>query len=198
MSGFDSQMQLLGSQAKAAAASLASSPVKQRSVAISYAAKSILNNINRILSANEIDMLNGRDRGLGDAMLDRLFLDSARVKSVANSLQDIAELPDPLGKVLSQWERPSGLKIKRVSTPLGVIGVIYESRPNVTADAGALCLMAGNATILRGGSESANSSKAIFDCLIEGLALANLPATSIQLVPSESMQLANLPASSLQ
>ena len=98
MSGFDSQMQLLGSQAKAAAASLASSPVKQRSVAISYAAKSILNNINRILSANEIDMLNGRDRGLGDAMLDRLFLDSARVKSVANSLQDIAELPDPLGR----------------------------------------------------------------------------------------------------
>ena len=185
MSGFDRQMQLLGSQAKAAAASLASSPVKQRSVAISYAAKSILNNINRILSANEIDMLNGRDRGLGDAMLDRLFLDSARVKSVANSLQDIAELPDPLGKVLSQWERPSGLKIRRVTTPLGVIGVIYESRPNVTADAGALCLMAGNATILRGGSESANSSKAIFDCLIEGLALANLPATSIQLVPTQ-------------
>ena len=185
MSGFDSQMQLLGSQARAAAAVLAFSTFKQRSLAISNAAKSILNNSDRILSANEIDMLNGRDRGLDDAMLDRLFLDGARVKSIANSLQDIAELPDPLGKVLSQWERPSGLKIRRVTTPLGVIGVIYESRPNVTADAGALCLMAGNATILRGGAESAKSSKAIFDCLIEGLALANLPAASIQMVPTQ-------------
>ena len=185
MSGFDSQMQLLGSQARAAAATLAYSTVKQRSLAISNSAKSILNNSDKILSANEIDMLNGRDKGLGAAMLDRLFLDSARVKSIANSLQDIAELPDPLGQVLSQWERPSGLKIRRVTTPLGVIGVIYESRPNVTADAGALCLMAGNATILRGGSESANSSKAIFDCLIEGLELANLPAESIQMVPTQ-------------
>lgn len=185
MSGFDNKMDLLGSQAREAAAKLAFSTIKQRSQAISKTSKLILNNSDIILSANEIDMSYGRDRDLGDAMLDRLFLDTPRVKSIANSLQDIAELPDPLGKVLSQWERPSGLKIRRVTTPIGVIGVIYESRPNVTADAGALCLMAGNATILRGGSESVNSSKAIFDCLIEGLALANLPAASIQMVPTQ-------------
>ena len=152
MSGFDAQMQLLGSRAKEVATTLASSASAQRSLAISEAANSILNNIDVILSANEIDMSNGRDKGLDNAMLDRLFLDRTRIKSIANSLKLISELPDPLGNVLSQWERPSGLQIKRVTTPLGVIGVIYESRPNVTADAGALCLKAGNATILRGGS----------------------------------------------
>ena len=185
MSGFDAQMQLLGSRAKEVATTLASSASAQRSLAISEAANSILNNIDVILSANEIDMSNGRDKGLDNAMLDRLFLDRTRIKSIANSLKLISELPDPLGNVLSQWERPSGLQIKRVTTPLGVIGVIYESRPNVTADAGALCLKAGNATILRGGSESFYSSKAIFDCLLEGLKIANLPEASIQIVPTQ-------------
>ena len=185
MSGFDAQMQLLGSRAKEVATTLASSASAQRSLAISEAANSILNNIDVILSANEIDMSNGRDKGLDNAMLDRLFLDHTRIKSIANSLKVISELPDPLGNVLSQWEQPSGLQIKRVTTPLGVIGVIYESRPNVTADAGALCLKAGNATILRGGSESFYSSKAIFDCLLEGLKIANLPEASIQIVPTQ-------------
>ena len=130
MSGFDAQMQLLGSRAKEVATTLASSASAQRSLAISEAANSILNNIDVILSANEIDMSNGRDKGLDNAMLDRLFLDRTRIKSIANSLKVISELPDPLGNVLSQWERPSGLQIKRVTTPLGAIGVIYKSRPN--------------------------------------------------------------------
>ena len=188
MASIDKQMQLLGSQARAAAETLAFSTFEQRSLAVSEGAKSISNQIDLILSANEIDMSNARGQGLDDAMLDRLYLDRTRVESIASSLQAISELPDPLGRVLSQWERPSGLKIRRVTTPLGVIGVIYESRPNVTADAGALCLMAGNATILRGGSESSYSSKAIFDCLIYGLQLANLPVSSIQMVPTQNRE----------
>ena len=138
MASIDKQMQLLGSQARAAAETLAFSTFEQRSLAVSEGAKSISNQIDLILSANEIDMSNARGQGLDDAMLDRLYLDRTRVESIASSLQAISELPDPLGWVLSQWERPSGLKIRRVTTPLGVIGVIYESRPNVTADAGAL------------------------------------------------------------
>ena len=188
MASIDKQMQLLGSQARAAAETLAFSKFEQRSLAVSEGAKSISNQIDLILSANEIDMSNARDQGLDDAMLDRLYLDRTRVESIVSSLQAISELPDPLGRVLSQWERPSGLKIRRVTTPLGVIGVIYESRPNVTADAGALCLMAGNATILRGGSESSYSSKAIFDCLLYGLQLANLPLSSIQMVPTQDRE----------
>ena len=138
MASIDEQMQLLGSQARAAAETLAFSTFEQRSLAVSEGGKSISNQIDLILSANEIDMSNARGQGLDDAMLDRLYLDRTRVESIASSLQAISDLPDPLGRVLSQWERPSGLKIRRVTTPLGVIGVIYESRPNVTADAGAL------------------------------------------------------------
>ena len=126
MASIDKQMQLLGSQARAAAETLAFSTFEQRSLAVSECAKSISNQIDLILSANEIDMSNARGQGLDDAMLDRLYLDRTRVESIACSLQAISELPDPLGRVLSQWERPSGLKIRRVTTPLGVIGVIYE------------------------------------------------------------------------
>jgi glutamate-5-semialdehyde dehydrogenase len=150
MASIDKQMQLLGSQARAAAETLAFSTFEQRSLAVSEGAKSISNQIDLILSANEIDMSNARGQGLDDAMLDRLYLDRTRVESIASSLQAISELPDPLGRVLSQWERPSGLKIRRVTTPLGVIGVIYESRPNVTADAGALCLMGATQQSLEG------------------------------------------------
>ena len=119
-----------------------------------------------------------------DAFLDRLALDAARIEAMAAGLEAIAELPDPVGQSIGEWERPNGLRIQRVRVPLGVIGVIYESRPNVTADAGALCLKSGNGTILRGGSESFHSSRAIHQCLVHGLKVAGLPAAAIQLVPT--------------
>ena len=136
-----------------------------------------------ILNANAIDMTNGKKTGLIGSFLDRLNLTKSRVLDIAASLQAIASLPDPVGEVIAQWQRPNGLDISRVRTPLGVIGVIYESRPNVTADAGALCLHAGNAVILRGGSDSVNSSRAIHSCMVEGLKSAGLPQDAIQLVP---------------
>ncbi|HET6521230.1 MAG TPA: glutamate-5-semialdehyde dehydrogenase, partial [Geminicoccaceae bacterium] len=137
-----------------------------------------------ILAANERDMAAARGRGLAPAMLDRLALDGRRVAAMAAGLETIAGLPDPVGEVMAEWTRPNGLRIARVQVPLGVVGVIYESRPNVTADAGALCLKAGNAAILRGGSESFHSSRAILACLRDGLAAADLPAAAIQLVPT--------------
>ncbi len=126
----------------------------------------------------------GRDKGLSPAMLDRLMLDEARIRGIVDGLRAVAAQDDPVGQVIAEWDRPSGLHIRRVRTPLGVIGVIYESRPNVTADAGALCLKAGNAVILRGGSESFHSSGAIHACLVEGLRAAGLPEDAIQLVPT--------------
>jgi glutamate-5-semialdehyde dehydrogenase len=137
-----------------------------------------------ILAANEQDLEGAEANGAGGAMLDRLKLDEKRVESMARALEAIAELPDPIGSVLAEWIRPNGLRIQRRRVPLGVIGIIYESRPNVTADAGALCLKAGNAVILRGGSESARSSAAIHECLVEGLHAAGLPSAAIQRVPT--------------
>ena len=137
-----------------------------------------------IVAANGRDMEAGREAGLSDAMLDRLKLTPQRIEAIAGSVDAIAALEDPVGAVIAAWDRPNGLKIERVRTPLGVIGVIYESRPNVTADAGALCLKAGNAVILRGGSDSAHSSAAIHACLVEGLEQAGLPAEAIQYVPT--------------
>ena len=137
-----------------------------------------------ILAANERDMQGAASNGAGHALLDRLKLDPSRIEAMARALEDIAELPDPIGTVLAEWTRPNGLRIQRRRVPLGVIGIIYESRPNVTADAGALCLKSGNAVILRGGSESARSSELIHQCLIEGLLAAGLPATAIQRVPT--------------
>ncbi len=136
------------------------------------------------MAANAKDMAAGRQKGLSPAMLDRLALNDGRIEAMAKGLEEVAALPDPVGAVMAEWDRPNGLRITRVRVPLGVIGVIYESRPNVTADAGALCLKAGNAAILRGGSESFHSSAAIMDCLAAGLAEAGLPAAAIQLVPT--------------
>ena len=148
------------------------------------AADSVWARRSEIIAANQKDMDFGREKGLTDAMMDRLMLDEVRIQSIVDSLRAVAGQDDPIGTVLSEWDRPTGLHIKRVRTPLGVIGVIYESRPNVTADAGALCLKAGNAVILRGGSESFHSSVAIHQCLVNGLKAVGLPMDAIQLVPT--------------
>ena len=136
------------------------------------------------MAANERDMAAATEAGRQGSFLDRLALDPKRIEGIAKGLEDIAALPDPVGSVLAKWTRPNGLDISRVRVPLGVIGIIYESRPNVTADAGALCLKAGNAAILRGGSDSYHSSRAIQVCLARGLRAAGLPETAIQLVPT--------------
>ncbi|MHA3978736.1 glutamate-5-semialdehyde dehydrogenase [Halovulum sp. GXIMD14794] len=177
-------MQQLGQNARAAAQVLASTPPEVKKKALTAAADAVLASTDRIIAANAKDLEFGRAKGLSDAMMDRLTLTPDRVKAIADGLRTVAAQPDPVGRVLAEWDRPSGLHIRRVATPLGVIGVIYESRPNVTADAGGLCLKAGNAAILRGGSESLNSSTAIHECLVEGLRAAGLPEASIQLVPT--------------
>ncbi|MBE9635428.1 glutamate-5-semialdehyde dehydrogenase [Salipiger mangrovisoli] len=174
----------LGQRAKAAAAELAFTPPERKTEALEAAADAVWARRAEILASNEKDMQFGRDKGLSDAMMDRLLLTEERLAAVVEGLRAIAAQEDPVGKVITEWDRPSGLKIKRVRTPLGVIGVIYESRPNVTADAGALCLKAGNAVILRGGSESFHSSAAIHACLVDGLRKAGLPEDAVQLVPT--------------
>jgi glutamate-5-semialdehyde dehydrogenase len=177
-------MRGIGAAARAAAAELATAPTEAKNAALLQAAHNIRGRATDILAANERDVAAGQDKGLGRAMLDRLALDEGRIEAMAGGLEDIAALPDPVGAVIAEWDRPNGLHISRVRTPLGVIGVIYESRPNVTADAGGLCLKAGNAAILRGGSESFHSSAVIMECLAAGLVAADLPAASIQLVPT--------------
>ena len=177
-------MKQIGENAKSALSQLGTSTTDQRNNALILGAKCLRENTSNIISANQKDIEAAKQKGLTPAMIDRLLLDGERIEAMAKGLEDIAKLPDPVGRVLAEWERPNGLKIKRVSVPLGVIGVIYESRPNVTADAGALCLKAGNACILRGGSDSAHSSKAIHDCLVNGLIGASLPAGAIQRVPT--------------
>ena len=174
----------IGRRAKGAAAALASASAERKHAALIGAAEAVWNNREDILAANKKDMIFGRDKGLSDAMLDRLMLDEARIQGMVDGLRSVAEQTDPVGEVLAEWDQPSGLHIKRVRTPLGVIGVIYESRPNVTADAGALCLKAGNAVILRGGSEGFNSSRAIHACIQQGLRSADLPEDAVQLVPT--------------
>ena len=176
-------MQDMGRKAAAAAATLATASSDRKHAALIGAAEALRNNISKILDANAIDMANGSEQGLSKAMLDRLNLTEERILDMANAVAAIAELTDPVGQVIANWDRPNGLNISRVRTPLGVIGVIYESRPNVTADAGSLCLQAGNAVILRGGSDSFNSSRAIHDCMVAGLKTAGLPEHAIQLVP---------------
>ncbi|MCT4558431.1 MAG: glutamate-5-semialdehyde dehydrogenase [Pelagimonas sp.] len=177
-------MQELGAQAKAAAAELAFAPAPAKQQALEAAADAVWANRADIIEANGKDMAFGRDKGLSDAMLDRLMLDEARIQGIVDGLRAVAVQDDPVGQTMEEWDRPSGLHIKRVRTPLGVVGVIYESRPNVTADAGALCLKAGNAVILRGGSESFHSSGSIHACLVQGLEQAGLPKAAIQLVPT--------------
>jgi glutamate-5-semialdehyde dehydrogenase len=179
-----SVMKSLGEATLAAQPVLAAATREQKDSALLAAAAALRGNVERILAANAIDMQAAEQKNLSAAMLDRLRLDGARVESMARGLEDIARLPDPVGRVLAEWDRPNGLRISRVAVPLGVIGIIYESRPNVTADAGALCLKSGNAVILRGGSESAHSSAAIHVALVAGLKAAQLPEAAIQLVPT--------------
>lgn len=178
------QMAALGRAARAAAAELALAAPETKTRALHAAAAAIRGRQAEILEANADDMAAARVKGLTPALLDRLELTPARVEAMAAGLEAIAELPDPVGRTLGEWERPNGLRIARVAVPLGVIGIIYESRPNVTADAGGLCLKAGNAAILRGGSESFKSSGAILAALRDGLRAAGLPEAAIQRVPT--------------
>ena len=174
----------LGARAKAASAELAFANAARKHAALIGAAEAVWSRRAEIISANERDLDYGRDKGLSAAMMDRLLLNTDRIHNMVDGLRAVAEFPDPVGEVIKEWDMPSGLHIRRVRTPLGVIGVIYESRPNVTADAGALCLKAGNAVILRGGSESFHSSEVIHRCLVDGLRSANLTTDAIQLVPT--------------
>ncbi len=177
-------MEAMGDAARAAARVLATAPAETRNRALTAAAAAIRAATPDILAANAEDVAAGRARGLTEALIDRLALNDGRIAAIAQAVDDIAALPDPLGSVIAEWTRPNGLRIQRVRTPLGVIGVIYESRPNVTADAGALCLKAGNACLLRGGSESFRSSQAIHRCLARGLVAAGLPEAAIGFVPT--------------
>ena len=174
----------MGRAAVDAARVLAFAGTAQKDAALRAAAAELRRREPAILEANARDLESARDAGLGAAMLDRLALDSARLASIAASVEQVADLPDPVGTVIAEWTRPNGLRIQRVRVPLGVIAIIYESRPNVTSDAGALCLKSGNAAILRGGSESLHSNAAIHAAMVEGLESAGLPATCLQLVPT--------------
>ncbi len=184
MTDITATMREIGRKARDAAAELAYSSAERKHAALFAAADAVWARRAQIIAANTKDMEYGAEKGLSPAMMDRLMLDETRIQGIVDGLRAVAEQPDPVGEVLAEWDMPSGLHIRRVRTPLGVIGVIYESRPNVTADAGALCLKAGNAVILRGGSESFHSSGAIHACLVEGLRAANLPEDAIQLVPT--------------
>jgi glutamate-5-semialdehyde dehydrogenase len=173
----------IGRNAKAASRPLAIASAERKHAALIAMADAIVARTDEILAANAIDLENARESGVAASFIDRLTLTEGRIRDVANGIRAIAEFKDPVGDIIAEWDRPNGLHIERVRTPLGVIGVIYESRPNVTADAGALCLKAGNAVILRGGSDSFHSSGAIHACLVEGLKAAGLPEHAIQMVP---------------
>jgi glutamate-5-semialdehyde dehydrogenase len=174
----------LGRAARAAASALAQASTATKNQALSAAAASIRQQSETILAANAKDVTAAREAGLSSAMLDRLLLDAKRIEAMARGVEEVGALADPIGTVIAEWKRPNGLHISRVRVPLGVIGIIYESRPNVTADAGALCLKSGNPVILRGGSESQHSNRAIHESLVAGLRAANLPEACIQLVPT--------------
>lgn len=174
----------LGVSARNAVQELSTVPTESKNKALNEAAAAIRNASETLKAANALDMDAAKEKGISGAMLDRLLLDDSRIEAMAKGLEDIAKLDDPVGSILAEWDRPNGLQIQRVRVPLGVIGIIYESRPNVTADAGGLCLKSGNAAILRGGSESFHSSSAILDCLQQGLRMANLPIGAIQQVPT--------------
>jgi glutamate-5-semialdehyde dehydrogenase len=179
-----SEMRALGHAARAAARAMREASTDTKNKALHAAAKALRARMKEILTANAEDLAKAKANGLSVSMLDRLALDEKRIEAMAKGVEDVAALPDPVGRELSRWTRPNGLDISRVATPIGVIGIIYESRPNVTADAGALALKAGNVSILRGGSESAHSSAAIHAALLEGLREAGLPEAAIQRVPT--------------
>jgi glutamate-5-semialdehyde dehydrogenase len=172
----------MGRRARAASKRLAATPTPQKAAALRAAAVAIRADANAILAANALDVAAGEANGLSGAMLDRLKLDPKRLEGIAAAVENVASLPDPVGQIIDQSVAPSGLKLSRVRVPLGVVGIIYESRPNVTVDAGVLCLMSGNAAILRGGSEAINSSRALHLALVRGIAAAGLPEDAIQLV----------------
>ncbi len=180
----DSEMKALGDRARKAAATLALAPAAQKNAALAAMASAIRRNGTAILAANARDMEQARRKNLKPSLVDRLTLTPDRLEAIARGLDDIAALPDPVGRLLARWTRPNGMEITRLSVPIGVIGIIYESRPNVTADAGGLCLKSGNAAILRGGSDAHESSLAIVACLSQGLAEAGLDPAAIQMVPT--------------
>ena len=187
MSNIDTQSMIeqLGKQAKTAAKALASATTEQKNQALMVAAEALREKTAALLDANALDVLSVKQAGKAESFVDRLKLTKERIEDIAVALEDIAKLPDPVGRKLATFDRPNGLTINRVSTPIGVIGMIYESRPNVGADAGALCLKSGNTVILRGGSESLNSTRIIVECMATGLRAANLPEACIQLVDTE-------------
>ncbi|MEM7653432.1 MAG: glutamate-5-semialdehyde dehydrogenase, partial [Pseudomonadota bacterium] len=180
----DALLRDMGQKARSAASMLTLAPAEQKTKALKAMAHDLRSHANDILSANIKDMEAGKARGLSGAMLDRLLLTPDRIEGIARGLEAVADQPDPIGAVLASWTQPNGLQFERVRVPLGVVGIIYESRPNVTMDAGALCLKSGNAAILRGGSESFHSSHALARSLAAGLEKAGLPADAIQLMPT--------------
>jgi glutamate-5-semialdehyde dehydrogenase len=186
--GIAALMTGLGVKARAAARKVALAPAPQRDAALRAMAGAIRAATPDILAANALDLADARAAGQGPAYLDRLALDAQRVGAIADAVAAIAELPDPVGRILAQWTRPNGLRFERVACPLGVIAIIFESRPNVTADAGALCLKSGNAAILRAGSDSFRSASAIAQALRQGLAATGLPEDAIQLVPTRDRE----------
>ena len=179
----------IGARARAAAAELSYVTSDRKHAALIGAAEAVWRRRQDILDENTLDLDYATKKGLSASMIDRLVLNEARIRGIVDALRAIAEQPDPVGRILAEWDRPNGLHIQRVATPLGVVGVIYESRPNVTADAGALCLKAGNAVILRGGSESFHSSTLIHACMVEGLVSAGLPEAAIQLIPTRDREM---------
>ena len=181
-------MRTIGAEARAAARALANAPAEVKNRALVAAAEALRARASEILAANARDLEAARAKGLAESFIDRLTLDPKRIEAMARGITEVAALPDPVGRVLATFKRPNGLVIDRVATPLGVIGVIYESRPNVTADAGALCLKAGDAAVLRGGSDSFHSSAAIHACLVAGLKAADLPEAAIARVPFASRE----------
>jgi len=192
MSTIEETVNQIGIQAKVASKELARISGAKKNEALLAMAKHILANEKIIITSNEKDIKNAKQKGLSESFIDRLQLDSESITSIANTLKDIASFEDPVGKVLANWTRPNGLQISRVSTPLGVIGIIYESRPNVTADAGALCLKSGNASILRGGSDSLHSSLAIHACLVKGLKEAGISEHAIQIINDTDREVVKL------
>lgn len=184
MADANALIESMGRAAREAAAELAFAPADRKDAALSIAADELIAHKDEIFAANRKDLAYAEEKGLSAAMVDRLRLDDDRLAAIAEGLRAVAARADPVGRVLAEWDRPTGLHIQRVSTPLGVLGVIYESRPNVTADAGALALKSGNAVILRGGSDSIHSSGAIHACMANGLRQAGLPEAAIQLVPT--------------
>ena len=174
----------MATRARLASRVLAAMPTTVKSAGLKAAAVQLRADSDAIMAANAVDLIAAKASGMSSAMIDRLTVDAARIEGIANAVETIAALPDPVGAVIEQSERPNGLKLSRVRVPLGVIGIIYESRPNVTADAGMLCVMSGNAAILRGGSEAVNTNRAIHAALVAGLAAEGLPGDAIQLVPT--------------